>query len=41
MATFKVSQRRACAVVKQPRSTQWLPWAMPAAPERRLRARLR
>jgi len=41
MTTFEVSQRRACAVVEQPRSTQRLPRAVPAAPERRLRARLR
>ena len=41
MTTFEISQRRACAVVEQPRSTQRLPRAVPAAPERRLRARLR
>ena len=41
MTTFEVSQRRACAVVEQPRSTQRLPRVVPAAPERRLRARLR
>ena len=41
MTTFEISQRRACAVVEQHRSTQRLPRAVPAAPERRLRARLR
>jgi len=38
---FEVSQRRAFAVVEQPRSTQRLPRVVPAALERRLRARLR
>jgi len=41
MTTFEVSQRRACAVVEQPRSTQRLARVAPPAPERRLRARLR
>ena len=41
MASFEVSQRRACAVVEQPRSTQRLARTVPAAPEQHLRARLR
>jgi putative transposase len=41
MVTFDVSQRRACSVIGQPRSTQRLPRAAPAEPEQHLRARLR
>ena len=41
MTTFEVSQRRACAVVELPRSTQRLACVVPPAPERRLRSRLR
>ena len=41
MSTFAVSQRRACTVVEQPRSTQRLARVVPPAPERRIRARLR
>ena len=41
MATFDVSQRRACAVVEQPRSTQRSNRTLSAAPEWRLRSRLR
>lgn len=41
MTTFEVSQRRACAVVEQPRSTQRLPRSVPPVPEQQLRARLR
>jgi len=41
MATFEVSQRRACAVIGQPRSTQRLPRTVPAELEQRLRSRLR
>jgi len=41
MTMFEVSQRRACAVVEQPRSTQRLARPIPPAPERRLRSRLR
>jgi len=36
-----MSQRRACAVIEQPRSAQRMPRAVPTAPEQQLRARLR
>lgn len=41
MASFEVSQRRACAVIEQPRSTQRLPRSVPPVSEQQLRARLR
>ena len=41
IAVFNVSQRRACAVIGQPRSTQRLARSVPAAAEQQLRARLR
>ena len=41
MASFEVSQRRACAVIEQPRSTQRLPRSVPLVPQQQLRARLR
>jgi putative transposase len=41
MASFEVSQRRACAVTEQPRSTQRSPRSVPPVPEQQLRARLR
>ena len=40
IATFEVSQRGACAVIEQPRSTQRLDRVLPAAPERQLHAQL-
>ena len=41
IGTFAVSQRRACTVVGQPRSTQRMPATLPTPAEQHLRARLR
>lgn len=41
MASFEVSQRRACDVIEQPRSTQRSPRIVPTASEQQLRGRLR